>query len=307
VETAPRRIHLWDKADLIAANFIPVVLNGDAGARPGLVANFFRRVARHFANEMAVVTPNGQLLAHSPAEGLKKWQALPAEERRRLDDLGLYDSSRDLASPKGGVILNVFARALTRDAAGRLQLYKTEVARSREAGRDHLWLTEAEWRSLVPARARRGETFPVPPPLTDRICRRYLIDLVRVGGNGGPRRPDQVLAEHLRLTVEEVTPTRVCLRLDGSARLATHDPNGGARGKQPKVDDFRLQGFLTYDPGLRKLTRFDLIAFSETGHYDEIHRRVVPLGVAFDLASGDTPTERVPPSSFGKDYFGKAR
>jgi hypothetical protein len=256
---------------------------------------------------MAVVTPNGRLLAHSPAEGLKKWQALPADERRRLDDLGPYDPSRDPEPPAGGVILNVFARALRRDDAGRLQVYKTEVARSREAGRDHLWLTEAEWRSLVPARARRGETFPVPAPLTDRLCRRYLIDLVRVGGNGGPRRPDQVLANQLRVTVEEATPARISLRLDGSARLATHDPNGGARGKEPKVDDFRLQGFVAYDPGARKLTRLDVVAFSETGHFDEIHRRVLPLGVAFELARGDTPAERIPPSSFGKDYFGKAR
>jgi hypothetical protein len=131
------------------------VLNGDAGARPGLVATFFRRVARHFANETAVVTPNGRLLAHSPAEGLKKWRALPADERRRLDDLGPYDPSRDPEPPAGGVILNVFARALTRDADGRLRPYQAEVARSREPGRDHLWLTEAEWRALVPARARR--------------------------------------------------------------------------------------------------------------------------------------------------------
>jgi hypothetical protein len=128
-----------------------------------------------------------------------------------------------------------------------------------------------------------------------------------VGGNGGPRRPDQVLAGRLRLTVEEASPARVTLRLDGSARLATHDPNGGARGGQPKVDDFRLEGLLAYDPAARKLTRFDLVAFSETGHYDEIHRRVLPLGVAFELTLGDTPAERLQPSSFGKDYFGKAR
>lgn len=99
-----------------------MVLNGDAGARSGLVANFFQRVAKHFANEMAVVTPNGRLLAHSPAEGLKKWQALPAGERRWLDDLGPHDSSRAPEPPAGGVILNGFPRALTRDDTGQLQL-----------------------------------------------------------------------------------------------------------------------------------------------------------------------------------------
>ena len=171
-----------------------MVLNGDAGSRPGLVSTFFRRVAKHFANECAVVTPNGRLLSHSPAEGLAKWRQLPAAERKRLDDLGKYDTAHDPAPPPGGVILRVFARGLVRDPQGKLQIYKTKVARSLEAGRDHLWLTEAEWRSLVPSGAKAGETLPVPQPLTDRICRRYLIDLVRVGGNGGPRRPEQVLA-----------------------------------------------------------------------------------------------------------------
>jgi hypothetical protein len=283
------------------------VLNGDAGSRPGMVSTFFRRVAKHFANESAVVTPNGRLLGHASADGLAKWRQLPAGERKRLDDLGKYDSGHDPAPPPGGVILRVFTRGLERDPEGKLRIYKSKVARSLEAGRDHLWLTEAEWRSLVPDGAKAGDTLPVPQPITDRICRRYLIDLVRVGGNGGPRRPDQVLAERLRLTVEEVSAKRMRLRLDGSARLATHDPNGGARGKQPKVDDFRLSGLVVYDRPARKLTRFDVVAFSETGHYDEINQRVLPFGVAFELSPGDTPAERVPPSSFGKDYFGKGR
>jgi hypothetical protein len=50
-----------------------------------------------------------------------------------------------------------------------------------------------------------------------------------------------------------------------------------------------------------------MVALSETGHYDEIHRKVVPLGVAFELAQGQLPAERVAPASLGKDYFGKSR
>ena len=286
---------------------MPIVLNGDAGSRPGMVATFFKRVAKHFANEVAVVTPNGRLLSHSLKEGLAMWQKLPIAERTTLEDLGKYDATLDRVPPTGGLVLKVYARGLMRDPAGRLQIYKTEVARSREPGRDHLWLTQAEWQALVPDRLTPGEAVAVPAPVVERICRYGLIDLVRVGGNGGPRRPEDVRAGAWRLTVAEVAPASVRLRLDGSARLVTHDRGSGAQDKEGKVDSYQVLGVLSYDRKRERLTRFDVVGLSETGHYDEIHQQVVPLGVALELAEGRVPADRVAPSSFGKDYFSKSR
>jgi hypothetical protein len=270
-----------------------------------MVARFFKQVARHFANEVAVVTPNARLLAHSPDAGLKKWQQLPASERKRLDDFGPYDAKLDPQPPAGGLILKVYARGLVPNAEGRLQVYRTKVARSLEPGRDSLWLTAAEAKALVPARPRQGQQHGVPEPIVDRICRRYLIDLVRVGGNGGPRRPEDVLGKDMHLTVEKVTPDLLNLRLDGSARLTTRDAGSGARGKEGKVDTFQILGFLAYDRQGQVFKRFDMVALSETGHYDEINVKTLPLGVAFELTGDKTPTERFRPSSFGKDYFGE--
>jgi hypothetical protein len=269
---------------------------------------FLRRLAGHFANETAVATPNGKVLSADPAAGLAKWQQLPQAERRRLEDLGRFDPKADPAPPRGGLILKVYARGLERDGAGRLQVYRLPRAHlSQEPGRDFLWLTEPEWRSLVPARAEPGQRLAVPPALVDRICRRYLIDLVRIGGEGGPRRPDQVLGQGLTLTVLEATPGAVRLRLDGQARYRTQGPEHGAPGKEGRVDEFRLLGFLDYDAATKVLTRFDAVALSETGHFDEIGRCVLPLGVAFELTRGQTPADRVRPSSFYQDYFGKRR
>src|SRR5262245_54384414 len=187
-----------------------------------MVARFMKRMAGHFANEMAVVTPNGKVLSHYPAEGLRNWKKLPEAERVRLDDLGKYDPALDPAPPPRGLIVNVYARGLVRDPDGRLQVYRNPAAHlSQVAGPDHLWLTEAEWKSLLPARPRKGERLAVPEPLVDRICRRYLIDLVRIGGEGGPRSPATVRSQKLTLTVEDVSPESVRLRLDGSAHFAT--------------------------------------------------------------------------------------
>jgi hypothetical protein len=195
--------------------------------------------------------------------------------------------------------LRVFARALTR-ADGKLVPYKTEVSRSWEPGRDFVWLTEAEWRSLIPAEPQPGARQEVAAPIQDRLIRRYLIDLVHVGGNGGPRRPEQVLAQDLSVTVEQASPQRVRLRLQGSARLSSDE--GPAKGK-PKIDDFRLTGRVEYDVTRKVISRFDLLAFSQTGHFDEIHNRVRPMGIFFERLEGKTPAERSPPSSIGKDYF----
>jgi hypothetical protein len=184
-----------------------------------------------------------------------------------------------------------------------LQIYKTEVARSLEAGRDHLWLTAGEAASLVPRSAIAGAQQAVPEPIVDRICRRNLIDLVRVGGNGGPRRPEEVLEQRMRATISAVTDAEVRLRFDGFARLATHDAGSGARKDAPKIDEYLLTGEATFERTKGQFTEFKLIAWSETGHYDEIHQKVLPLGIAFLLSPEEQPAEQAPPSSFGKDYF----
>jgi formylglycine-generating enzyme required for sulfatase activity len=283
---------------------VPLVLNGDAGARGDRVSRFFARVAKHFANEMAVVTPNGDLLAHDLDEGVRRWRALPEAKRRALDDLGSYDAALDPAPPARGLILEVFARALAAGESSKLSPYKTEVARSFEPGRDRLWLSESEWRALLPRRLETGESAEAPPAIVERLCRRALIDLVRVGGNGHPRRAEDVLEKTLRMTVLEADDDVARLGIEGEARVASRDPGFGARGGAPKIDAYVFQGEAHYDLASRRFASFDLAAFSPSGHYDEIHDRVLPFGVAFGLLAGRTPAERLAPSQFDAAYFG---
>ena len=51
------------------------------------------------------------------------------------------------------------------------------------------------------------------------------------------------------------------------------------------------------------LASFNLIAYSETGHYDEIHKKVLPLGIAFTLSTTEIPANLAPPSSYAESYF----
>jgi hypothetical protein len=272
-----------------------------------MVANYFKRIAAHFANEYAVVTPNGLKLSGGLQDGLDRWKKMPEAQRKVLDDLGPYAVSLDPAPPARGLIVKVFARALTHDSEGQLSIYKDpKVPLSMEPGRDHLWLTEAEAKSLLPLQAKKGVVLPVPEPVADRICRRYLVDLVRIGGNGGPRRPEHLLSRELKLTVEEATVDNIRLRLDGTAVCLSFGDNFGVQGKEGRKDAFPLLGYVDYDVNKKAFTRFDIVAVSETGHYDEITKKLLPLGVAFVLTRGDKPADRIAPSSFAQGgYFGK--
>jgi hypothetical protein len=296
---------VWEHAEQIARDFVPLALDGDCGRQPAGAA-FLKRIAAHFANEWAVVTPNGQVLAHDLKQGLEKWRALPEAERRRLDDLGKYDPALEPAPPPKGLIVQVYARGLSRAGDGWALYRHPKAHLSREPGRDHLWLTEAEWRSLIPQRPQVGDRAAVSAALTDRLCRRYLIDLVRIGGEGGPRRREDVLGQELTLTVVAVTEEVVRLRLEGAARYRTRGREHGAP-KEGREDAFTILGHIEYDRKADAVRRFDVVALCPTGHYDEVGQASAALGVAFELSRGQTPAERARPSSYFADYFGKGR
>jgi hypothetical protein len=85
-------------------------------------------------------------------------------------------------------------------------------------------------------------------------------------------------------------------------------PYDGARlklGLSGKGDLFPFLGYLKYKAG-KGWTRCDALAYSPTGHFDEINGKVTELGVAFELVLSDAPMDRFR-SCLAKDYFGKAR
>src|SRR5215212_7609827 len=139
-----------------------------------------------------LLTVSGKLLGYKNAgqnpevmrdfirSGLGKWAKLPEAERRpgavKVEEPGKLDATYARTPPENGLILNVHARLLERaDAAGTnvqglpkagsilggLADAQCTVGNGDEASRDHLWLTEAEWKSLVPKNAKVGERSPV--------------------------------------------------------------------------------------------------------------------------------------------------
>jgi hypothetical protein len=267
-------------------------------------------------------TADGQLLAYKNAgqapdvmrdtlrQGLAKWRQLPAERRKPgAVQVGGPDQTDDRFTrtpPPGGLVVNVYSRILDR-AQGGWSKGTCKTPGGDQAARDHLWLTKAEWQALVPTKLKAGESFPMPPAVAERILRFHLLDNTR--GEPSMWRRADIRAQHLTLTVEDVTPTAVRLRLEGSALLATDaDIAKAARGF-----DVRLLGRLTYDRAKHALERFDVVAVGD--HWGEgTYTRGArpgrqPLGIAFELARGNTAADQVPPQAARElnAYFGRDR
>jgi hypothetical protein len=285
---------------------------------------FVTLLGKRGANDFHLATAEGELLGRFQLNGvngggypefenaLKAWQRLP-EAARKPKLLTIKRVSPPPGSvikpPPGGLVLRVYTRNLKRDRKGQLARITKEDVKDRKAypsvewtwGNaiytepmpDVMWLTEAEWKSLVPSSPRKGDTHLVPDPIQKRIFRYHLIN----GTFGLPHwwKLEHVRSGSLTLTVEEVTPS-LLLRLDGKVLLAT-DAN---LARADHGFDARLSGDLVYDPKKTSFTRFNVVAFGdcwggdwEGGRFARPDR--APLGVAFELARGTSPAEDIPP------------
>jgi hypothetical protein len=271
-----------------------------------------------------MLTADGTLLARKNAgqdpnvmrdvlrEALAKWKRLPGDRRRPgavqvPADPGPLDGGYTRKPPKSGLIVNVYTRLLDRDEKGELCDAVCKIGDGNEAARDHLWLTESEWRSLVPKDARGGQTLDLPAAIARRIARFHLVDNTR--GEPPMWQAADVRSLRMTLTVESADAKAVKLRLDGTTLLATAaDPEKARRGY-----DAGLLGYVEYDRAADRLTRFDIVTTGD--HWGEgpftggARPGRKPMGVVFELAHGGKPADAVPPQAAREEavYFGRER
>jgi hypothetical protein len=268
-----------------------------------------------------MLTAAGKLLAYKNAgqapdvmrevlrKGLAEWDKLPASERRpgavRVDRLPRQDPRYSRRPPMGGLIVDVYTRILDRDSKQEFCRGTCSVAGGDKAARDHLWLTAAEWHSLIPADPRKGDQMPMPRPIAERMLRYHLVDNTR--GEPPMWQRQEIRSSTITLTVEEATGATLRLRLDGFALLATRaDAAEARRGYQ-----VQLLGYLGYDAVTKTINRFDMVAvgnsWSSGPHTGGGRPGRTPLGIAFQLAPADSPGSEVPPQGARdlEEYLGR--
>jgi hypothetical protein len=313
-------------------DFVPVA--GDdwyQRRRDDAEGEFFRRVADQGPRKgeggstrqgIYCLTADGRLLAYKNAgqnpdamrealrQGLREWGKLPEGRRRpgamTVEDAGKADPRYARRPPAGGLVVRVYTRILDRDR-GELCRGSCPTLGGEKAARDHLWLTEGEWKALTPTGPVLGGVSALPAAVAERILRFHLTDNTR--GEPPMWRLEDIRSQKMALTVEEVTPAAVQLRLDGSALLATDaNVSRAARGF-----DVRLAGQIRYDRQKKVIDRFDVVAVGE--HWGQgpftggARPGRQPLGIAFELAPDDSAADQVPPQA-ARDigaYFGRGR
>jgi hypothetical protein len=246
-------------------------------------------------------------------EALQAWNNLPESERKpgalKIEDRGPIDTKHaTVEPPAGGLILKVYGRHLAREADGQLRtttLLKDfpdsdkVIAKTFpgyldwicEAHPDFMWLTEAEWKSLVPANPKKGDKFSLPAFFTQRMCRIHMTpnNLYSRWGDTWPVKGGIRTAE-ATLTVEETSSAGIRLSLEGLVLLGkVYDP----KEKDCLGYEARLRGFVDYDANSQAFTRFDIVAFGDMYGLSRPGR--FPVGFAFELASPAVPANRLPP------------
>jgi len=272
------------------------------------------------SGSVCVVTAGGKRLTNvsGPGEGmvkflqagLKAWADLPEAERKRgavsVPRPERVDPRRAaLALPAGALVVRVFNRHLGWDENKALRYAvaedflpktsKLQAERFAEAHNDFMWVPEKEWRALVPAEPRRGEPAAVPVSFALRLCR-YHLDPSRGFSEGAAFTNARADAARLTLTVQDVTPERLVLRLEGRARLKQDGRD------EPSVYEPALLGYLEYDRSQQVFTRFDLLALGTASGLPRDANGIVtprkggyPLGIAFELVRDPSPAERLYP------------
>jgi hypothetical protein len=241
-------------------------------------------------------------------QALAKWHKQPLAVRQEkpadLEAQSPVDGRVERPFPAGGLVLNVYARLLERSGGASYARAADFQKKPYPVGVDYLWLSENEWRSLIPNRPTVGQRLPVPAPVAERIVRFHLVDNTR--GEPIHWRRDQIHAADLNLTVEQVTPEALRLRLDGAVFLASEiDFELADIGY-----DVRLLGTLQYDRQNQRLGQFDLVALGEHWGQGPESRGArpgrMPLGISFELNVGRSPADLVPPhgARYPREYFG---
>ena len=333
----------------IADNFVAVSVSNYDQGRKDAVGQLFKDAKMQLpgaGGSQWAVTASGKVLEANNHHGtgfnikqaLAKWNALPAAERApgavKIGDTGEVDPVRTVPTPPvGGLILKVYYRAFMRDG-GKLRyvtgkdLWHDEFGKQTEeafdkqypgrittaqAQPDHMWLTEAEWKSLLRADPKQGDKTAVPAGISDRFIRWHLNPL-SVYGETTSLGPKAIRAGELTVTVDAVSLSSIKLRLDGFARIGSEAPKDVAEGQSACIKEWgyepRVLGFIDYDRAKKVITRFDVVAlgdhFGRLGISDSATRiGLQPLGISFELVSGDVPANRIPPgrTPTAKSYF----
>lgn len=271
---------------------------------------------------MTCVSPAGKTLGKKPSrELLDEFLAQP-EAARKPDPAALsklLDSDAVVPSPpENALILRVHARFLARDDNGELRypqegdFRKTISPAFLEPNVEAMWIQEEEWKALVPENPTPGQTVEVDSAIPVRMARFHLNPQRSLTSESKIVGRDNVKTAKLTLTVDDVTDERIRMDVEGFIHWgADYDASKATSPNGPLKMGYEtpIHGILEYDRRKQEFVRFDMVAPGDVwGRWGDANRNSMsveragrnPIGFAFELADGDSSTDRIPPGGNGE-------
>ena len=279
---------------------------------------------------MSCISANGRLLGRRPSmDVLEAFEKLPAVERKP----GAIKVPRLKAGqaviptpPEGGLVLKVHARFLAHGDNGQLRHARTtdfplmrdkpNVLRSwrlfLQPNTEYMWLTRNEWQALVPTDPVKGSKRDIDATIAQRMARFHLTPQRATTSEGGIKSKRSVKTARLELIVKDVTPQTLRMELQGFVHWGSdYDKSKATTPNGPLGQGFatRLYGRLEYDRIRKTFIRFDIVAPGHVwGRWGDANRKSMyverpqraPFGFAFELATGTSPSNRIPPGGNGR-------
>lgn len=275
---------------------------------------------------MDCVSAGGKHLGHFPsAKLLDAFRKLAEEDRKPAGIADLKAGESFVPEPpKNGLVLKVHTRAMARDDKGAYRyvriddypLKKGNVKSFEEHSHyfgpntDYMWITEAEWRSLVAGELAKGDKREVSKAIVERLAIFHLMPR-RLTSEGASWGRTQLKSARLTLIVDQIDAGSIRFRAEGFAHLGSAYDAAKAttpNGPLPFGYEAPLHGIIEYDRKNARFTRFDLIALGDVwGRWGDANNNSQtverpgrnPVPIAFELSRGDSPTERIPPGGNG--------
>ena len=297
----------------VAKHFVPLAL--DTYFRGNAHELAFCQKVKAGGNHLVVATAGGQPLGK---EGLKlrksdlqavleEYARLPKERRLpALDGPAKAQPPKRAVPepPRNGLIVRGYCTYLRQDRKNQIvrskeYYYKQNPDRwMAETQSDLLWLTESEWKSLIPANPKPGGCSEVAPAIQKRFYSTIGIDYMEGSVNSLPPRQTT-----MTLTVQRADNEAIVFRLDGYAHLGKEFDAKLRSEPNSRGCELRVLGEVRYDRKKRAIERFDVAGVGRAwgNKMNYIHREVRldqypwTYGIAWELVTGDTPQDRIPP------------
>lgn len=244
-----------------------------------------------------------RLLAKDLAPLLAVFRALPESARKpQLPDPQSATPARRPVPlvPENGIVVRAYCTYLKDGENGkpqrakRLYYQQNPDAWAAETQNDMLWLTEAEWRSLIPKNSSAGTEITVSKEIQRRFFSTIGIDYMEGSVNALPLREAT-----MTLTVEKAGQ----LRLHGFGKMGKTHSAESKNEARTRGCELRVIGRINYDLKEKKITAFDLAGVGEAwGNKMEYISREIGIpeprwkyGIACELVTGSAPHDLIPP------------